>query len=85
MKLLIVALTLAACAAAPVLAAETSSAAPNRAKRDPNEVICKVQTSTSGHPERICVTRSEWDKAAIRTRQEMMLTQRGFCGGGAAC
>ena len=82
MKLLIVALTLAAVAVSPALAAEKAS---TRVKPDPNEVVCKVQTSTSGHPKRICVTREEWDKAALRTRQELMLSQRGFCGSGAAC
>lgn len=84
MKLLIAAASLFAMAAAPALAAE-SAQAPVKSKRDPNEVICKVQSTTAGIPQRVCVTRAEWEKASSRTRQELMLTQRTFCGGGASC
>jgi hypothetical protein len=77
MKRLIAALALTALAASPALAVDHSSA---RTKRDPNEVVCKVQGTAAGIPTRVCATRAEWEKASSRTRQELMLTQRPMCG-----
>jgi hypothetical protein len=81
---LLIAASLLAVAAAPALAAQNPPA-PAKSRRDPNEVICKLQSTTAGIPQRVCVTRAEWEKASSRTRQELMVTQRTFCGGGASC
>ena len=84
MKTLLAAAVLATLVSAPVLAAETGQS-PSKPRKDPNEVICKMQQTTAGIPQRICATRQEWARDNERTRQEMMMTQRGFCGGGQAC
>jgi hypothetical protein len=84
MKLMLAAAMLAALVSAPVLAAETGHSQ-SKAKKDPNEIICKMQQTAAGIPQRVCTTRREWARDNERTRQEMMTTQRGFCGGGMAC
>ena len=80
MKLLIAAAALLALTAAPALAAEKTAAPAKGGKRDPNEMICKVQGTAAGIPQRVCTTRAEWEKASARTRSELMMTQRPMCG-----
>jgi opacity protein-like surface antigen len=84
MKMMLAVAALAVLASAPALAAEPASAQ-SKGKKDPNEVICKMQQTAAGIPQRVCATRKAWDRENERTRQEMMMTQRGFCGGGQAC
>lgn len=79
MRYLVAAFALAALAAGPALAVEHSTAA-SKSKRDPNEVVCKVQGTAAGIPQRVCATRAEWERASARTRQEFMMTQRPMCG-----
>lgn len=83
MKLLL-AVALAALASTPALAGQTSQAQ-GQSRKDPDEVICKMQQTTAGIPQRICATRKQWARENERTRQEMMLNQRTFCVGGSGC
>jgi hypothetical protein len=81
---LIFALAVAALACTPALAGETGPGK-GQSRKDPDEVICKVQQTTAGIPQRICATRKAWARENERTRQDMMLNQRAFCVGGSAC
>lgn len=80
MKLFVTTIVLAAFVAAPAFAGDDKPAAKVRAKRDPNEIVCKVQGTAAGIPQRVCITRAEWEKASARTRSEFMMTQRPMCG-----
>lgn len=84
MKLLLAAAALAALVSTPALATEASPP-PVKGKKDPNEVVCKLQQTTAGIPQRVCATRRDWARENERTRQDLMMTQRPFCGGGASC
>jgi hypothetical protein len=83
MKLMLAA-AVAALICTPALAREKSQQASNAAK-DPNEVVCKTRATTGGIPRKFCATRREWDRENERTRQDMMLSQKGFCGRGNGC
>lgn len=84
MKTMLALAALAVLATTPAFAGDKSQQAANTAK-DPNEVICKTRATTGGIPRRFCATRQEWNRENERTRQDMMLSQKGFCGKGGGC
>jgi hypothetical protein len=83
MKPIIAAALLAVLAAGPALAQADQSA--SKPRKDPEEVICKVRQTTASIPRKYCATRREWQRENERTRQDMMLSQKGFCGRGSGC
>ena len=83
MKTMLAAALLAALAASPALA-ESSQTTP-KSKKDPDEVICKVRQTTASMPRKYCATRRDWERENERTRQDMMLSQKSFCGNAAGC
>jgi hypothetical protein len=81
---LMLAAALAVLVSTPALAADKTQQASNT-KGDPNEMICKMRATTGGIPRKFCATRLEWARDNERTRQDMMLSQKGFCGRGGGC
>jgi hypothetical protein len=49
------------------------------------KLICKMQLTVSGIARKVCASKASWEADNTRTRQDMMVKQRGFCGGGASC
>lgn len=84
MKTMLALAALSVLAATPAFAGEKPQQASNSAK-DPNEVICKTRATTGGIPRRFCATRQEWARENERTRQDMMLSQKSFCGKSSGC
>jgi hypothetical protein len=50
-----------------------------------DKLVCKMQLTVSGIPQKVCATKAAWEAENTRTRQDMMVKQRGFCGGGSVC
>lgn len=50
-----------------------------------NKVVCRMRLTVSGIAQQVCAPKSEWDAENTRTRQDIMLHQKGFCGNGTGC